>query len=338
MTPTLFCERAQALFSGVAGTEVIVHDAAWAKSKGMGCFLSVTHGTDEPAKVLEVHYKYPGGGDDLPTIGLVGKGITFDTGGISIKPGLGMKLMKGDMMGAASGLATSLAIAKLGLRCNLVFVAPLTENMPGPSATKPGDIVKSMKGLTVEIDNTDAEGRLVLSDCLTYVSREHKPSTLITLSTLTGAIRIALGTVYTGAFVEDPSLWHELLVASKAENDRVWRMPLDDDYLYSISGASQPADLCNVGRPAGASAAAIFLKQFVEGLEDREKGVPARTRFAHLDLGGTMESDFDLPYQDKYCMTGRPTRLLIEWARRLAAAGGQGKTGKVATGEKRRRV
>lgn len=179
-----------------------------------------------------------------------------------------------------------------------------------------------MNGLTVEVDNTDAEGRLILSDALTYISRTYKPHTLIDIATLTGAIIVALGNTYSGAFVEDESLWQELKAAGEAEHDRFWRMPLDDEYLKLIDGFN--ADLRNTGKPAGSCTAAIFLKQFVEGLEDREKLVEGSNegrptvRYAHLDIAGAASADRPTPYQDKGMYTGRPVRALVEFARRFA--------------------
>lgn len=222
--------------------------------------------------------------------------------------------------GAGTVVAATLAIAQLGLPLNIVCCTPLCENMPSGTATKPGDLIVSKKGLTVEVDNTDAEGRLVLADALTYVSQEFKPHTLIDVATLTGAILHALGHVYSGTFVEDETLWQELKSAGEAEHDRFWRMPGSEDFLYSIQTSN--SDLVNRGTPAGSACAAVFLKQFVEGLEDRDelesgKG-KAITRWAHVDIAGTMESDKANDYQLR-ALTGRPTRALVEFARRFGA-------------------
>ncbi|KAK0556111.1 hypothetical protein OC844_005944 [Tilletia horrida] len=316
MTPSIFCARAQDAFKGLPNTSVLVRDEAWAKEKKMNTFLSVAAGTDEPAKLLEIHYKgaEAAGKPDSPTLAFVGKGITFDSGGISLKPGANMKLMRADMGGAAAVVGAAWAVAKLGLPINMVIVTPLTENMPSGKATKPGDIIETMKGLTVEVDNTDAEGRLVLADALTYVSREYKPHTLIDVATLTGAVLHALGHVYSAAFVEDESLWQEIKAAGEAEADPFWRMPLSESFLYSIDSSN--ADLCNRGMPAGSAVAAIFLKQFVEGLPERGgdgKGV----RYLHADIAGTMEDNKGTDYQDR-ALTGRPVRALIEFARRFS--------------------
>ncbi|SJX63554.1 probable Cytosol aminopeptidase [Sporisorium reilianum f. sp. reilianum] len=320
MTPTIFGQRVTAAFKNVPNTTVIVRDEDWAREQRMNTFLSVAAGTDEPAKFVEIIYK--GAPDnDARSVGFVGKGIVFDSGGISLKPGAGMKAMRADMGGAAAVVATVLAIAKLGLPINVVCATPLTENMPSGKATKPGDIIVSRLGHTVEVDNTDAEGRLVLSDALTYVSETYKPHTLIDVATLTGACMIAVGDVYSAAFTESDSLWNELRVAGEAENDLFWRLPLNDAYLKQISTSN--ADLCNTGgRLAGASTAAIFLKQFVVGLGERGGAAPS-VRYAHLDIAGSMEATPTTinDYQPKG-FTGRPVRALIEFARRIAANGG----------------
>jgi aminopeptidase len=309
MTPTAFCARIQKEFNGLENVEIHVRDEAWAKEKGMNSFLSVTNGTNEPAKFLEIHYR--GASDKNATpLAFVGKGITFDSGGISLKPAADMKLMRGDMGGAATVTSAALAIAKLRLPVNLVVVTPLCENLPGPSATKPGDIIYAMNGKSIEVDNTDAEGRLILADALTYVSRTFKPHTLIDAATLTGAMVIALGSVYSGVFTDSDTLWSELHAAGESEYDRFWRMPLDDQFLPQISGSN--ADLCNTGgRPGGSCTAALFLKAFVD--TEANQGV----RWAHIDIAGSMEATRDLPYQNKG-MTGRPVRALVEFTRQLS--------------------
>ncbi|KAL4268541.1 peptidase M17 family protein [Pleurotus pulmonarius] len=313
ITPTAFCERVKSQFEGVPNVQIYVRDEAWAEEKGMRTFLSVTHGTSEPAKFLEIHYN--GAGGDAQPLAFVGKGITFDSGGISLKPGAGMKEMRADMGGAATVVSATLAIAKLGLPVNLITVAPLTENMPGPSATKPGDIIYAMNGKTVEVDNTDAEGRLVLSDAIYYVSSEYKPHTLIDVATLTGAMMIALGEVYSGVFSTSDELWQKLHVAGETEYDRFWRMPLDEDYGPQIYSSN--ADLQNTGgRPAGSITAALFLKAFVDGLEPKDGGAPLK--WAHIDIAGTMDATRETPYGSKG-MTGRPVRALIEYVRQLTS-------------------
>ncbi|PBL00091.1 hypothetical protein ARMGADRAFT_1072481 [Armillaria gallica] len=310
VTPTAFTERVKSAFAGIDNVEIFVRDEAWAEEKGMRTFLSVTHGTAEPAKLLEIHYKGAPSKDDAP-VAFVGKGITFDSGGISLKPSAAMKLMRGDMGGAASVVAATLAIAKLKLPVNLITITPLTENLPGPSATKPGDIICAMNGKTVEVDNTDAEGRLVLADAIYYASSEYKPHTLIDVATLTGAMDIALGDLYSGVFTTSDKLWDQLRVAGETEFDRFWRMPLDEDYGPQIYSSN--ADLCNTGgRPAGSCTAALFLKAFVEGIDGDEPSL----KWAHIDIAGTMEVTRPTPYLEKG-MTGRSVRGLIEYVRNL---------------------
>jgi len=316
MTPTAFCDRVKKEFEGVENAEIIVRDEVWAAEKKMNVFLSVTHGTSEPAKFLEIHYKGAADKNAAP-LAFVGKGITFDSGGISLKPGAGMKLMRGDMGGAATVVSSALAIAKLKLPINLVVSTPLTENMPGPSATKPGDIIYAMNGKSVEVDNTDAEGRLVLSDAIYYTATEYKPHTLIDLATLTGAMVIALGEVYSGVFSTSDELWEQLHTAGEVEHDRFWRMPLDEEFGPQIHSSN--ADLQNTGgRPAGSATAALFLKPFAEGCEAKEGEEPAM-KWAHIDIAGSMEATRPSPYQDKG-MTGRPVRALVEYVRRLSNA------------------
>ncbi|KAM0750484.1 hypothetical protein T439DRAFT_339873 [Meredithblackwellia eburnea MCA 4105] len=321
MTPTLFTERAKKEFEGIPNVELQIHDLAWAEEHKMGSFISVSRGSDEPLKFLELHYKGAADKNAAP-IAFVGKGITFDSGGISLKPGAAMKEMRADMGGAAVTLSATWAIAKLGIPINLVLCIPLTENMPSGKATKPGDIVVASNGVTIEVDNTDAEGRLVLADALYYASSKFKPHTVIDVATLTGAMMIALGQQYTGVFTNDDSLWAELDSAGSSERDRVWRMPLDEGYMGQINGTGM--DLCNTGgRLAGSCTAAIFLKRFVDGLivdgSDAEVSEGSKLiRWAHCDIAGTMDlqkSDggYNLPG-----MTGRLTRTLIEFARQSA--------------------
>ncbi|KAG6899632.1 hypothetical protein C0993_008491 [Termitomyces sp. T159_Od127] len=303
MTPTNFTERVKAEFFGLKNVEIIVRD-------------EVTHGTSEPAKILEIHYNGSPSRDDQP-LAFVGKGITFDSGGISLKPGAGMKLMRGDMGGAATVVSAALAIAQLQLPVNLVVVTPLTENMPGPSATKPGDIVYAMNGKTVEIDNTDAEGRLVLSDAIYYTSTEYKPHTLIDVATLTGAMHVALGEIFSGVFSTSDALWEQLRVAGETEYDRFWRMPLDEDFGPQIYNSN--ADLQNTGgRDGGSCTAALFLKPFAHGIEAEDGQEPA-LKWAHIDIAGAMEATRATPYQETG-MTGRPVRALIEFVRNLSGA------------------
>ncbi|KAI0713970.1 cytosol aminopeptidase family, catalytic domain-containing protein [Earliella scabrosa] len=315
MTPTAFTERIKAEAAGLDNLEVIVRDTEWAAKKGMRTFLSVAKGSQEPAKFLEMHYR-GGPKDAAPTV-LVGKGITFDSGGISLKPASGMKLMRGDMGGAATVTATALAIAKLKVPINLVVLTPLTENLPGPTANKPGDVVYAMNGKTIEIDNTDAEGRLVLSDAIYYGSTEFGAHTLIDVATLTGAVDIALGELYSGVYTNSEELWTDLHAAGLREHDRFWRMPLDEEYGPQIYSSN--ADLCNTGgKRAGSCTAALFLKNFVDGVEPADGEDAPKIRWAHVDIAGSMEATASSAYQE-VGMTGRPTRALIEYLRRAAA-------------------
>ncbi|MEX3606124.1 MAG: leucyl aminopeptidase [Burkholderia sp.] len=238
----------------------------------MGSFLSVTRGSVEPPQFIVLHYQ--GVVAKVAPIVLVGKGITFDTGGISLKPDEGMDEMKYDMCGAGSVLGTMRALAEMELKLNVVGIVPTCENMPSGQATKPGDIVTSMKGLTIEVLNTDAEGRLILCDALTYAER-FKPAAVIDIATLTGACVIALGHHNSGLFSKDDTLAGELLDASREAGDPAWRLPLDDEYQELLK--SNFADLANIGgRPGGSITAACFLARFAENYP-----------WAHLDIAGT---------------------------------------------------
>jgi leucyl aminopeptidase len=238
----------------------------------MGAFLAVTKGSEEPPQFIVLRYE--GGSPKQAPVVLVGKGITFDTGGISLKPGEGMDEMKYDMCGAASVLGTLRAVAEMGLKQNVIAVVPTCENMPSGIATKPGDVVTSMSGQTIEILNTDAEGRLILCDALTYVER-FKPAVVIDVATLTGACIIALGHVNTGMYARSDALADALIAAGKQSLDTAWRMPLDEEYQEQLK--SNFADMGNIGgRPAGSVTAACFLARFTEKYD-----------WAHLDIAGT---------------------------------------------------
>jgi leucyl aminopeptidase len=239
---------------------------------GMGALLAVTKGSREPAKLVVLQYQ-GASKKDRPVV-LVGKGITFDTGGISLKPSAEMDEMKYDMSGAGSVLGTIKAVAEMRLAINVVGIIPTCENMPGGNATKPGDIVTSMSGQTIEILNTDAEGRLILCDALTYAER-FDPAAVVDIATLTGACVIALGHVATGLYANDDQLADELLSAGKVAWDRAWQMPLWDDYQEQIK--SPFADMANIGgRPAGSVTAACFLARYAK-----------KYKWAHLDIAGT---------------------------------------------------
>ena len=254
------------------GLKVEVLDRKDCEKLGMGSFLAVAQGSDEPPRFIVARWM-GGAKNDAPVV-LVGKGITFDTGGISLKPAPEMDEMKYDMGGAASVLGTLRAVAELKARVNLIGIIPACENMPSGRAVKPGDVVKSMSGQTIEILNTDAEGRLILCDALTYAER-FKPAVVVDIATLTGACVIALGHHRSGLFSPDDALAAELLAAGEQALDPAWRMPLDDEYDEALK--SNFADMGNIGGKAGgAITAAMFLKRFT-----------ARLRWAHLDIAGT---------------------------------------------------
>ncbi|MCK6392348.1 leucyl aminopeptidase [Zoogloea sp.] len=260
---------------------------------GMGSLLSVAQGSHEPPKFIILNYK-GGKPKDKPVV-LVGKGITFDTGGISLKPGEGMDEMKYDMCGAASVLGTFKAIARMELPINVVGLIPTTENMPGGSAIKPGDIVTSMSGQTIEILNTDAEGRLILCDALTYAER-FDPVAVVDIATLTGACIIALGNLTSGLLANDDSLAAELLASGQAAGDKAWQLPLWDEYQDMLK--SNFADIPNIGtKGAGTITAACFLARFTKAY-----------KWAHLDIAGTAWKSGG----DKGA-TGRPVPLLTRF-------------------------
>jgi leucyl aminopeptidase len=265
------------------------------KRLGMGSLLSVSRGSREPAKFIIMEYKGgPSGKKGAPHV-LVGKGLTFDAGGISIKPAASMDEMKYDMCGAAGVMGTMRAIAGLKLPINVVGIVPSSENMPDGAANKPGDIVTSMQGTTIEILNTDAEGRLILCDALTY-SRRYKPASVIDLATLTGACVVALGSHATGLYAREDDFAEALLNAGIAAGDKAWRMPLWDEYQPMLR--SPFADVANIGgREAGSVTAACFLARFTEGL-----------RWAHLDIAGTAWNS-----GAKKGSTGRPVPMLTEY-------------------------
>jgi leucyl aminopeptidase len=270
-TPAFLAQQARKL-GKEHGLKVEVLERADCMKLGMGSFLAVAQGSAEPPKFIVA--RWMGGAKNEAPVVLVGKGITFDTGGISIKPAAEMDEMKFDMGGAASVLGTLSAVAELKAKVNLIGIIPACENMPDGRALKPGDVVTSMSGQTIEVLNTDAEGRLILCDALTYAER-FKPAVVVDIATLTGACVIALGHHRTGLFSPDDALAAELLAAGERALDLAWRMPLDDEYGEALK--SNFADMGNVGGRAGGSiTAAMFLKRFA-----------SRLRWAHLDIAGT---------------------------------------------------
>lgn len=271
--PVEFAERAQAL--GDLGVEVEVLEPKDLKKLKMGALLAVAQGSPRPARVVIMSWN--GGKKSDAPLAFVGKGVVFDTGGISIKPASGMEDMKGDMGGAACVVGLMHALAGRKAKVNAVGIIGCVENMPSGEATRPGDIVKSMSGQTVEILNTDAEGRLVLSDIMWYVQDRYKPKMMVDLATLTGAIMIALGKNFAGLFCNNDELASGILAASEATDEKTWRMPLDKSFHKMID--SKNADVKNLGgRWGGACTAAAFLERFVK---DKE------TPWAHIDLAGT---------------------------------------------------
>jgi leucyl aminopeptidase len=291
-TPTYLADTARAL-ARTHKLAVKVLEKRDMEKLGMGTFLSVARGSHEPPKFIVLEYN--GGARGAQPVVLVGKGITFDTGGISLKPAPEMDEMKYDMSGAGSVLGTLKAVAELKLPLNVVGIVVATENMPGGSATKPGDIVKTMSGQTVEILNTDAEGRLVLCDALTYAER-YKPAAVVDIATLTGACVIALGHVASGLYANNEALAEEITAAGQASHDRVWRMPLWEDYQEQLR--SNFADFANIGgRPAGSVTAACYLARFA-----------GKFKWAHLDIAGTAWRSG----KDKGS-TGRPVPLLTQF-------------------------
>ncbi len=271
-TPSYLAEQAKQLATTYDQVKTEILDESEMEQLGMHCLLSVGKGSAEPSRLIVVHYQ-GAGKIDQPHV-LVGKGITFDSGGISIKPGAGMDEMKYDMCGAANVLATMQAVIELALPINVIAVVAGAENMPSSTASKPGDIVTTMSGQTVEILNTDAEGRLVLCDALTYVQR-FNPATIVDVATLTGACIIALGHHITALLSNHDAFANQLLQAGRQANDLAWQLPLGDDYQEQLD--SNFADMANIGgRPAGTITAACFLSRFV-------KPYP----WAHLDIAGT---------------------------------------------------
>ncbi|MGH8443021.1 MAG: leucyl aminopeptidase [Nevskiaceae bacterium] len=291
-TPTWLAGQAQQLARQHASIKVKVLDRDQMKKLGMGSLLSVAQGSRQPPRLIVLEYLRGPKGEK--PVALVGKGITFDTGGISIKPSDKMDEMKFDMCGAASVLGTFKAVAQLKLPVSLVGVIPTCENMPGGEATRPGDIVTSMAGITIEILNTDAEGRLILCDALTYAERYYEPAACIDIATLTGAIVVALGAFPSGLFSNTPALARALLDAGEDTGDRAWQMPLWEDYQSMLR--SEHADIANIsgGREAGAITAASFLHRFTR-----------KMKWAHLDVAATAS-------RGKRA-TGRPVPLLTRY-------------------------
>ena len=304
MTPTQLAERAQDMATRF-GLDCQVLGPQEIRDLKMGAFLGVAQGSDEPAKLIVVRY-LPPDAPEAPVIGLIGKGITFDTGGISIKPSENMHEMKTDMAGGATMLGVMQALAQLKPRVRVMAVIPATENMPSGKASKPGDVVTSMSGKTIEILNTDAEGRLVLADALAY-AKQLGCTVLIDAATLTSAIAIALGNITTGVFGWNQEWVNRVLASAAAAGEKMWQMPLDEDYreLYK----STIADLANTGgRYGGAITAAMFVGEFA-----------GDTPWVHLDIAGTRWSNEEKPYLAKG-PTGAAVRTLVHLLTNLASS------------------
>ena len=301
MYPQSFVDRTREQFRGLENVRVRVLDEKEMKRLGMGAHLGVGSGSSRPPRLVIIEYR---GGGDGPVLALAGKGITFDTGGISLKENDNMWMMKGDMTGAAAVTATVLAAARRGAGVNVVSLAAMAENMPSGTAIRPGDVLTSMSGKTIEIRSTDAEGRLVLSDAVHYAQTEYSPDVLINLATLTGSVIRAVGPDYAGLFSRHDDIADELLASGAASGEEVWRLPLTDTYFDAIK--SPVADVINAGaKGAGASTGAAFIGSFVD--EDQV--------WAHLDIAGVDYTDAGSP-TTPVGFTGFGVRLLDDYIRR----------------------
>lgn len=298
-TPIFLAEEAGKIAEEY-GLGLTVFDRDALEREGMSALLAVARGSEEDPRMIILEYRGEGAPEGGPLV-LVGKGVTFDSGGISIKPSAGMEDMKYDMSGAAAVLAATMAVAELELPVHLITIVPSTENLPSGKSLKPGDIIGSHLGKTIEVINTDAEGRLILADALSYAQR-YEPSAIVDAATLTGACVIALGHHATGLMGTDQALVDQLFAAGETTGERCWQLPLWDEFRPQLD--SDFADLKNVGgRPAGTITAGLFLKEFVGDFP-----------WAHLDIAGTAYRDSPVPYMRKGA-TGTPTRLFVEWVR-----------------------
>jgi leucyl aminopeptidase len=300
-TPTHLADEAVRM-AGSVGLEATVFDEERMRAEGMLALLSVSRGSEEEARFIILEHR--GGEEGAAPLVLVGKGLTFDAGGISLKPAAGMEEMKYDMSGGAAVIGAMQAIGELGLRVNVVGLVPSSENLPDGRATKPGDVIASLAGKTIEVINTDAEGRLILADALTWGARLN-PAAIVDCATLTGSVVIALGHHAAAVLGNDEELVTELRAAGDVSGERCWPLPLWDEYREQLD--SPTADLQNVGgRPGGSITAAAFLKEFV-----------GEAKWAHLDIAGTAWGEGTRSYQRKGAL-GFPTRLLVEWVRSRA--------------------
>jgi leucyl aminopeptidase len=297
-TPSHLAAEAERVAAGM-NLRVTAFDEARMAEEGMQAILAVSRGSEEEARFIILEYR--GGPKRAAPLILVGKGLSFDAGGISLKPAEGMESMKFDMSGGAAVIAAMQAIAELGVRANVVGLIASSENLPSGSALKPGDVIGTLAGKTVEVLNTDAEGRLILADALTYGARM-RPAAMVDCATLTGGVVVALGHHASAVFGNDDDLVAEVIAAGEASGERCWRLPLWEVYEKQLR--SNTADLQNIGgRPASSITAACFLSEFV-----------GDAKWAHLDIAGTAYGDGDVPYLRKGGY-GLPTRLLVEWVR-----------------------
>ncbi|XP_068259227.1 cytosol aminopeptidase isoform X1 [Nyctibius grandis] len=306
VTPIKFAEHIEQKLRSFSNVKVHIRPESWIAAQQMGAFLSVAKGSAEPPIFLEINYLGGANTNDSPLV-FVGKGVTFDSGGISLKLSSGMDAMRADMGGAATVCSAIVTAAALNLPLNIIGLAPLCENMPSGKANKPGDVVRAKNGKTIQVDNTDAEGRLLLADALCY-AHNFNARAIVNAATLTGAMDVALGSAATGVFTNSSWLWTHLYEASILTGDRVWRMPLFEHYTKQVTDCPL-ADLSNIGkysRAGGACTAAAFLKEFVTA-----------SHWAHLDIAGVMSNKDEVPYLRKG-MAGRPTRTLVEFAARLS--------------------
>jgi leucyl aminopeptidase len=314
MTPSHMAERAEALAKEF-GLKIDVLDEERMAKLGMGSLLGVSRGSDEPAKMIVLTYEGdPGNSEKLA---LVGKGLTFDSGGISIKPAENMHEMKYDMSGGAGVIGALAAIARIKPKLNVIGVVPSSENLPGPRAMKPGDVLRAMNGKTIEVINTDAEGRLILADALCY-ARELGATKIIDCATLTGAMVVALGHAATGAMSNDDAFVKHFITVANQSGERYWHLPLYDDYSTAVK--SEIADLRNsTGRAGGSLTAAAFLQHFVD-----------KTPWIHLDIAGTAYLDGESAFQAKG-PTGVPVRAFVSYVEELARAKTHAQNGATAT-------
>jgi leucyl aminopeptidase len=305
MTPTIMAERAREVATEF-GLSIDVLDEARMEQEGMGSLLSVARGSDEPAKLIVLKYTPSNHVDDSDgLLAFVGKGITFDSGGISLKPGENMELMKYDMTGGATVMGAMRAIGHLKPSIAVLGVIPCAENLPSGKATKPGDVVRAMTGKTIEVINTDAEGRLILADAIAY-ARKLGATKIVDMATLTGAVSVALGDVHAAVLGTDQELIDEIIASGKEAGEKFWQLPLDKEYSRQIK--SDIADIKNVGgRKAGTITAAAFLKEFADGIS-----------WAHLDIAGTAWGDEAKPYRAK-----GPTGIAVRTLLRLVARAAQ---------------